>query len=158
MKIISKLTKLPVACFLILLIANFLISCSQKPPYSGNADAFKTYEKTLLKTQPPKKTLVVFGANWCKYCVQLDDAMHEEPLKSYMKKYFNVVKVDVGEEGKNQKLLKLFDFPTKKGLPAIVIVNSNQEIDYISNDGRFRQVRNSSSEELKRFLSEFVRS
>ncbi|MCY4045303.1 MAG: thioredoxin family protein [Cellvibrionales bacterium] len=143
----------------IMVLAGSLISgCDKKKPYDGHKEAFKRYEKTLLKTQHPKKTLVVFGANWCKYCVELDDAMHEEPLKSYIKKYFNVVKVDVGEQGRNQKMLQLFDYPTKKGLPAIVIVNANQEIDYISSDGRFRSVRNSSSEDIKRFLSEFVRS
>ncbi len=136
----------------------FLLSgCDKnKSVYDEKANGVKAFEKTLRQTKAPKQTLVVFGANWCRYCVMLDESMNEEPVKSFIKKHFNVVKIDVGEEGKNQTVKDFFGEPTRKGIPAIGIVNADKAIVYQSVEGTFSKANYISPSEMKQFLMQFA--
>ncbi len=136
----------------------FVFSCSDKKTvYDEKKDAYPAFEKILNnKAKKPKKTLVIFGANWCKDCIVLDDSMKNEPLKSFVAKNFNVLKVDVGRDGRNQALKDFFGLPAKRGIPALGIVDETGNILYRSSDGKFSKARNISQDEVKVFLTQYI--
>ena len=110
-------------------------------PYDEQADASADLKQALSQAQSSnKKVLVVFGANWCKDCRELDKALHGKSAALIDGKFI-VVKVDVGQFDKNLDLAKSYGNPIKKGIPAAVLLTPDNQVLYASKGGELADAR-----------------
>lgn len=104
-------------------------------PYNEKADAPADVKHALSAAQADhKKVLLVFGANWCKDCRDLDKALHGSSLPLIEGK-FEVVKIDVGNFDKNLALAEHYGNPIKMGIPAVVELGADDQVIYSTKGG-----------------------
>jgi thioredoxin 1 len=102
-----------------------------------------------------KRVLLVFGANWCYDCHILDLAFHRPDFASAMAGY-EVVHVDLGDdEQKNLDLVKQFEIPLKKGIPALAVVSSGGKLIVSQKNGEFEDARSMTPAALLQFLNQW---
>lgn len=90
--------------------------------YDESADARAVLKSAFASAKTAKKPMfVLFGANWCKECRALDQAMKQDPTAALISQSFIVVKVNVGKFDRNMDLSLLYGNITKKGIPAGVL-------------------------------------
>jgi thioredoxin 1 len=88
-------------------------------PYDESADAKADLKRTLAEGKAAgKPVLVIFGANWCKDCRALDQALSTGRNAELVKREFKVVKIDVGNFDKNLDVAEAYGNPIKKGIPG----------------------------------------
>lgn len=124
------------------LVAFALVASASDKPYNETADA-KTEIRLALKQAATSQTpvIVVFGANWCGDCKMLDTAMKTGASASLLSRDFKIVKVNVGRVDKNLDVAKSYGVPLEKGIPAVVIVSSKNEVLYATKDGELADAR-----------------
>jgi len=131
---------------LLLITALFAMAVHAAPmPYDEAADAKADLKQTLSaakKSQMP--VLVIFGANWCKDCRALDQALSTGRNAELVKREFKVVKVDVGNFDKNLDVAEAYGNPIKKGIPAAVVLSPNNKVLYATRLGELADARNMS--------------
>jgi protein disulfide-isomerase len=54
---------------------------------------------------------------------------------------FQIVKVNVGQFDKNLDVAKSYGVPLEKGIPAVVIISTNNEMLYATRDGELANAR-----------------
>jgi hypothetical protein len=129
---------------------------NQKNIYPSTADAHANIKQALEKSgKEHKRVLVVFGANWCYDCHVLDLAFERPDLAPLIAANFEVVHVDVGEGDKNQDLMKDYDVPMDRGIPAIAVLDSNGKLLYSQKNGEFEKARSLGPEDLLKFLNQW---
>lgn len=102
-----------------------------------------------------KRVLLVFGANWCYDCHVLDAAFHRPDFASTMAGY-EVVHVDLGDdEKKNGDLVKEFEIPLNKGIPALAVIDSSGKLLVSQKNGEFEDARSLTPEILLAFLNKW---
>lgn len=118
-------------------------SATADAPYNDSADA-RLEIKHALKRAAATQTLVivVFGANWCPDCRELDLAMENGPSASLMARNFQVVKVSVGHLDKNLDVARSYGVPPEKGIPAVAILSSQNKVLYVTKEGELAKARN----------------
>jgi thioredoxin 1 len=124
--------------------------------YPADADAHDELSEAEQKAAVAhKRVLLVFGANWCYDCHVLDLAFHRPDFASVMAGY-EVVHVDLGvDEKKNADLVKQFDIPLDKGIPAIAVADSNGALIVSQKNGEFEDARSMTPEALLEFLNKW---
>ncbi len=131
----------------------------QKPTkeiYSSNADAHAEIKEALaVAGKSHKRVLLVFGASWCYDCHVLDLAFHRDDLAPTVEKNYEVVHVDIGEGDKNQDLMKQYQVPMDKGIPAIAVLDSDGKLLYSQKNGEFENARSLDSKALLAFLNQW---
>ena len=128
----------------------------EKEIYSETADAHAEIKEALEKaTAEHKRVLVVFGANWCYDCHVLDRAFHRSDLALIVSANYEVVHVDIGRGEKNQDLMKKYEVPMKRGIPAIAVLDSSGKLVYSQKNGEFERARALGPEDLLEFLQKW---
>jgi thioredoxin 1 len=125
-------------------------------PYDDAADAHVTLQRGLSEVQSQNKdVLVIFGANWCEDCRDLDKAMHgsSAPL---IDSRFVVVKIDVGNFNKNLDLAKRYGNPIQKGIPAAVVVTPTDQVLYSTKGGELANARRMGDRGIYDFFSKVL--
>jgi thioredoxin 1 len=124
--------------------------------YPAEADAHVEIKEAEEKAaQEHKRVLLVFGANWCFDCHVLDLAFHRPDFASVMAGY-EVVHVDLGDdEKKNAELVKQFDTTLEKGIPTLVVAESDGKVVFSQKDGEFEDARSMTPEALLEFLNKW---
>ncbi len=103
-----------------------------------------------------KRVLLVFGANWCYDCHVLDLAFQRPDLAPILAAGYVVVHVDLGDdEKKNGDLVKQFEVPLNKGIPALAVVESNGALVVSQKNGEFEDARSLTPEALLEFLNKW---
>jgi thiol:disulfide interchange protein len=127
---------------------------TKKDLYPANADAKKEIDEALKQAVTEKKrVLLVFGANWCYDCHVLDRALHEGAGGKVLKESFLLVHIDIGEADKNLDLVKKYKTTLDKGVPVVVILNSDGGLLYGSDNGEFESARTMMKKDLLAFLN-----
>ena len=92
--------------------------------YNKNADAKVEIEEAVAKAKKDhQRVILVFGGNWCYDCHVLDQAFHQTDVAPLLEKNFQVVHVDIGDDGKkNNDLASEYQVPLEKGVPALAIL------------------------------------
>lgn len=112
------------------------------PPYDEAADARQDVTQALASARAAHlPTLVIFGANWCEDCRALDKSLKTTRNAELMAKAFVMVKVDVGNFNRNLDLTAQYGNPTKKGIPAAVLVSPAGEVIYSTRAGELSNAR-----------------
>ena len=122
-----------------------LLSCSSNDkelPYSNNADPVADYSLALSTAKTNNKlVMLIFGANWCPDCIELDRQLNTSPLKELINENYELVKVNVGEFDENLDFIKNFGKPLVRGIPSIVITDADETISFISTAGELSSIR-----------------
>lgn len=123
-------------------------------PYDERADAGADLGRALATAADSRKdVLLVFGANWCPDCRELDKALHgtnREPIE----RRFVVVKVDVGNFDRNLDLSRRYGNPIEKGIPAAVILSPDGRVVYATLRGELADARRMSESGIVEFLTD----
>ncbi|HWY22340.1 MAG TPA: thioredoxin family protein [Candidatus Acidoferrum sp.] len=124
--------------------------------YPADADARVEIKKAEEKAAGGRKrVLLVFGANWCYDCHVLDLAFHRPDFAAVMAGY-EVVHIDLGEdEKKNADLVKQFDVPLNKGIPALAVAEADGKLVVSQKNGEFEDARSMTPEALLEFLNKW---
>ena len=121
-------------------------------PYDEKADAKVGIEQALSAAQHDgKQVLLVFGANWCKDCRELDKALHGKS-QALIDGKFVLVKVDVGNFDKNIDLAQSYGNPIHKGIPAAVVLSPGNKILYSTKAGELADARHMGENGIYDFL------
>ncbi|WP_255365208.1 thioredoxin family protein [Collimonas sp. OK242] len=110
-------------------------------PYDEKADAKADLSQALSQAQSShKQVILVFGANWCTDCRELDKALHGKSAALIDGKFI-LVKVDVGNFDKNLDVAQSYGNPIKKGIPAAVLLSPGNQILYSTKAGELADAR-----------------
>jgi protein disulfide-isomerase len=122
-------------------------------PYDEAADAKTNISQALSNAQQSgKQVLLVFGANWCKDCRELDRALHGKS-EGLIDDKLVVVKVNIGNFDKNLDIAEAYGNPIKKGIPAAVIINAKNEVLYSTKAGELADARSMGENGIYDFFS-----
>lgn len=125
-------------------------------PYDETADAKAGISRAFaVAQQGGKQVLLVFGANWCKDCRELDKALHGKS-QALIDGKFVVVKIDVGNFDKNLDLAEAYGNPIKKGIPAAVVLTSDNRILYSTKGGELADARSMGDNGVYEFFSKVL--
>ena len=144
--------------FLVLLAAASVCMLANAAPwpYDEKADATTDVQHAIAAAhREHKQVLLVFGANWCPDCRALDQAMHGSS-QHLIEGRFEVVKVDVGNFDKNLELAMRYGNPIAKGIPAVVVLSSANQVVYATRNGELANARQMSEQGIFDFLSQKV--
>jgi thioredoxin 1 len=124
--------------------------------YPADADAHAEIREAEERAAAGhKRVLLVFGANWCYDCHVLDLAFHRPDFAPVMASY-EVVHVDLGpDEMKNADLVKEFDVPLNKGIPALAVIESDGKLVVSQKNGEFEDARSLTPDVLLEFLNKW---
>jgi len=94
--------------------------------YDESADGAKQIADALVRAKKEgKHVLLQFGANWCGWCHRLHKLFDtDESIAEELKSHYVVVMIDVNK-GHNKEIDTKYGQPTRFGLPAIVILDSD---------------------------------
>lgn len=111
--------------------------------YDKNADAKVDIAEAVSKAKKDReRVLLVFGANWCYDCHVLDKAFHQSDVAALLQENFQVVHVDIGDDGKkNNDVAAEYQVPLGKGIPAIAVLDSDGKLLYAQKNGEWESAR-----------------
>ncbi len=125
-------------------------------PYDEGADANADVQRALSAARADRNdVLVVFGANWCPDCRELDKALNGSS-HALIAGRFEVVKVDVGRFDKNLQLAERYGNPIKMGIPAVVVLTPDNTVVYSSKGGELANARRMGENGIYDFLASHV--
>src|SRR5262249_50972749 len=129
----------------------------KKNIYPDTADAHADLKEAQEKAAKENKRLIlVFGANWCFDCHVLDIAFHSSELAPIVEANYEVVHLDLGlDEKKNADLVKQYEIPLDKGIPAIAIADSDGKLVVSQKNGEFEDARQLTPAYLAEFLNKW---
>ena len=128
-------------------------------PYNETADAKLEIRQALAKAATNQTSIVVvFGANWCGDCQTLHLAMTSGTSAPLLARDFQVVKVDVGHFDKNLEVAKSYGVPLEKGIPAMAILSSRNEVLYVTRDGELANAQKMGDNGIYEFLKRLTAS
>jgi len=129
----------------------------KKNIYPANADARAEIREAEEKAAAARKRLLlVFGANWCFDCHVLDLAFQRPDLAPILVANYEVVHIDLGEnEEKNADLVKQYEIPLKKGIPALAVADSDGKLVVSQKEGEFEDARGLTPDVLQEFLTKW---
>jgi thioredoxin 1 len=129
---------------------------TKKDIYPAGVDAHAEIAEALVDAaKTHRRVLVVFGANWCYDCHVLDLALHRPDVEPSLKRYYEVVHVDVGEGDKNQDLMKQYEVPMSRGIPGVAVLGSDGKLLYSQKNGEFEKARALSPQDVLQFLNKW---
>jgi thioredoxin 1 len=125
-------------------------------PYDEKADARADVQHAIATAKADHKDiLLVFGANWCPDCRELDKALHGSS-EALVSGRFEVVKIDVGNFNKNLDIASRYGNPIKSGIPAVVVLTPDDHIVYSTKGGELANARKMGETGIYDFLSQHV--
>jgi len=129
----------------------------KKEIYPANADAHAEIKEAEEKAaREHKRLLLVFGANWCFDCHVLDLAFQQPDLAPILEANYEVVHIDLGpDEHKNPDLVKQYEIPLHKGIPALAVAESDGTLVVSQKNGEFEDARGLTPEALAEFLNKW---
>lgn len=131
----------------------------KKNLYPADVDAhaeIKEAEERASSSGGHKRLLLVFGANWCFDCHVLDLAFQRPEIAPVLAANYEVVHVDLGpDEEKNADLVKQFDVPLNKGIPALAVAESDGKLVVSQKNGEFEDARALTPGVLLEFLNKW---
>jgi protein disulfide-isomerase len=140
--------------FVFLVLSSTVLAVNM--PYDEKADGASDVRSALLRARgSDKDVLLVFGANWCPDCRELDKALHGKSSQQIDAKFI-VVKIDVGQFDKNIALEKSYGNPIKKGIPAAVILTADDKIIYSTKGGELADARKMGEQGIYDFFNRVI--
>jgi hypothetical protein len=129
----------------------------KKDIYPADVDAHAEIKEAEERaTRARKRLLLVFGANWCFDCHVLDLAFQGPELSPVLTANYELVHVDLGPDGqKNSDLVKQYEIPLDKGVPAMAVAESDGKLVTSLKNGEVEDARRLTPEVLLEFLNQW---
>jgi len=129
----------------------------KKDIYPADADAHAELKEAEEKAaRDHKRVLLIFGANWCFDCHVLDMAFQRPDLAPVLAANYEVVHVDLGpEEEKNADLVREYEIPLNKGVPAMAVVDPDGKLVISQKNGEVEDARGLAPDFLLEFLNKW---
>jgi len=129
----------------------------KKNIYPASADAHLELKEAEEKAAAGhKRILLVFGANWCFDCHVLDLAFRRPELAPILVANYELLHIDLGpEEEKNADLVRQYEIPLDKGIPALAVADSDGKLVVSQKSGEFEDARGLTPEVLREFLEKW---
>ena len=144
-----------IAC--LLLTASYAWSEDSHLPYdeSANAEIDLAYAITEAN-KANKHVLIEMGANWCPDCRTLGEYFSRPEIKTWLDERVVLVSVDVGEWDRNLDIVEEYENPISEGIPALVLLNSNNEVMFATLAGELASARSMSKNDLIDWLNKKI--
>jgi thioredoxin 1 len=127
-------------------------------PYDTTQDSNAALQHGMAQARSTgKDVLIVFGANWCEDCRELDRAMHGASAQ-LIDSRFIVVKIDVGNFDKNLDVTARYGNPIQKGIPAAVVVTPDNRILFSTRAGELANARHLGDQGIYEYFSKALPS
>jgi len=142
-----------------LVVGLFLIAAGIHTALAANdpTDASSSVERALEAARIAHVPLViVFGADWCEGCRELDSALKKSANAQRLAREFRLVKVDVGNFDRNRLIDLTYGNPTQFGLPAAVVVSPDNTILYTASAGQLAMASRNEGGLYELFKSVFL--
>lgn len=125
--------------------------------YDKNADARVEIKEALARaTEQHQRVILVFGGNWCYDCHVLDQAFHQADVAPLLAKSFQVVHVDLGDDGKkNNDLAAEYKTPLNKGVPVLAVLAPDGGVLYSQQNGEWEAARSLDPDDIVAFLNKW---
>jgi thioredoxin 1 len=125
--------------------------------YHKDADARKEIKEAVATAaKNHERVILVFGGNWCYDCHVLDQAFHQNDVASILEKNFQVVHVDIGDDGKkNNDLAAEYKTPLNKGVPVLAILGPDGKVLYSQQNGEWESARSLDPDDVIAFLEKW---
>jgi thioredoxin-related protein len=125
--------------------------------YDKNANAKVEIEEAVAKAKKDRQRLIlVFGANWCYDCHVLDQAFHQTDVAALLRKNFQVVHVDIGDDDKkNTDVAAEYHVPLEKGIPALAVLDPDGKLLYSQKNGEWESARSLDPDDVIVFLDKW---
>ena len=118
-------------------------------PYDENADALDGISKALKIAELENKyVLLQMGGNWCPDCRTLGEYFSRPDIKAWLDDRVILVSVDVGEWNRNLDIAEKYGNPISEGIPALVLLNSENEVMFATLAGELASARSMSKNDL----------
>ena len=118
-------------------------------PYDENADALDSISKALKIAELENKyVLLQMGGNWCPDCRTLGEYFSRPDIKAWLDDRVILVSVDVGEWNRNLDVVEAYGNPISEGIPALVLLNSENEVLFATLAGELASARSMSKNDL----------
>lgn len=118
-------------------------------PYDENADALDSLSKALKIAELENKyVLLQMGGNWCPDCRTLGEYFSRPDIKAWLDDRVILVSVDVGEWNRNLDIAEKYGNPISEGIPALVLLNSENEVMFATLAGELASARSMSKNDL----------
>ena len=122
-------------------------------PYDETANAHQDIADALKIADESKKYILLqMGGNWCPDCRTLGAYRAREDIKAWLDDRFIVVPVDVGEWDKNIVIAERYGNPISEGIPALVVLDKNENVVFATLAGELASARNMSGDDLIEWL------
>lgn len=122
-------------------------------PYDENADALENISMALKNAKLENKyVLLQMGGNWCPDCRTLGEYFSRSDIKQWLNDRLILVSVDVGEWNRNLDIVEEYGNPISEGIPALVLLNSNDEVMLATLAGELASARSMSKDDLIEWL------
>ena len=126
-------------------------------PYDENANAGEQISDALEKAKLKNKyVLLQMGGNWCPDCRTLGEYFSRPEIKTWLDERVFLVSVDVGEWDRNLDIVEEYENPISEGIPALVLLNSNNEVMFATLAGELASARSMSKNDLIDWLNKKI--
>ena len=125
--------------------------------YDKDADAGAEIKEAETRAKKAhERIILVFGANWCYDCHVLDQAFHQPDVAALLQKNFQVVHVDIGDDGKkNNDVAAKYQVPLDKGVPALAVLDADGKLLYSQKGGEWEAARSLDPDDVMSFLEKW---
>ncbi len=125
--------------------------------YDPSANARTEIDEAVAKAKKlQQRVLLVFGANWCYDCHVLDQAFHQIDVEHRLTKSFQIVHVDIGDDGKkNNDIAAEYQVPLAKGIPALAVLDADGKLVYSQKNGEWESTRSMDPADITMFLDKW---
>ena len=122
-------------------------------PYDESAIAGEEIIKALKKAKSNNKYILLqMGGNWCPDCRTLGEYFSRPDIKKWLDERVILVSVDVGEWDHNLDIVEEYGNPISEGIPALVLLNPDNEVMFSTLAGELASARNMSKNDLVQWL------
>jgi thiol-disulfide isomerase/thioredoxin len=125
--------------------------------YDTEVNAQEEIGETVARAaKDHKRIILMFGGNWCYDCHVLDNAFHQPDVAPLIEKYFYVIHVDIGTDGKkNRDVAEKYDTVLDKGVPALAILDSDGKLLMGQQNGEWESARSLDPDDIIAFLNKW---
>ena len=126
-------------------------------PYDENANAGEQISDALETAKLKNRyVLLQMGGNWCPDCRTLGEYFSRPDIKEWLDERVILVSVDVGEWDRNLDIVEKYENPISEGVPALVLINSNNEVMFATLAGELASARSMSKNDLIDWLNKKI--
>ena len=124
--------------------------------YPGPAQAKADLAAALHTAAANHRRIILdFGGNWCPDCHVLDGYFHNAANEPLLEANFVLVHVNIGRMDENVDIAERYQIPLKKGVPALVVLDSDGRLLYSQQSGEFQAMRHMQADAVTAFLTQW---